>query len=86
RQGAALIATPPPSIAGKIEVRGLGIIDWPHVDKVPVALVVTLTEDVERLPADPPQRRVAGVSIPAVAIDSRAASAAIKVEIALRQL
>ncbi|MGJ3649831.1 HPr kinase/phosphorylase [Sphingomonas sp. GlSt437] len=86
RRGNALLATAPATIAGKLEVRGLGIIDWPHVEDVPVALVVMLTDDVERLPADPPSRRIAGVSVPAAEIDPRAASAAIKVELALRRV
>jgi len=81
-----LIATAPATIAGKIEVRGLGIIALPHVDKVRVALVVSLTDSPERMPLAAEVRRIAGVDIHSVEIDPRSASAAIKVEMALTHL
>jgi serine kinase of HPr protein (carbohydrate metabolism regulator) len=86
RAGSELIASPPDTIAGQIEVRGLGVLPMPHVDKIPVALLVHLTDAPERLPLAEEVRRIAGVDIREVAIDSRTASAAIKVELALRHL
>src|SRR5689334_2442503 len=41
--GDRLIASAPPNIAGKLEVRGIGIVDMEAVNDVPVALVVELT-------------------------------------------
>jgi serine kinase of HPr protein (carbohydrate metabolism regulator) len=86
RSGAELIASPPETIAGKIEVRGLGILPVPNIERAPVALLVRLDEAPERLPLTDDVRRIAGVDIREVAIDARSASAAIKVELALKYL
>ena len=86
RAGRELIASPPDTIAGQIEVRGLGVLPMPYVEKIPVALLVRLTDAPERLPLEEEVRRIAGVDIREVAIDARTASAAIKVELALRHL
>jgi len=86
KQGEALLASAPPSIAGKMEVRGIGILDMDHVDDVPVALVVELTGDIERLPYDSRERLFLGVPIPMVTIDARTASAPAKVAIALDRM
>jgi len=86
RAGGELIASPPDTIAGKIEVRGLGLLPMPHVDKVPVALLVHLTDSPQRMPLADEVRRIAGIDIREVAIDPQSASAAIKVELALRHL
>ena len=86
RNGQELIASAPDTIVGQIEVRGLGIIPVDHIDKAPVALFVRLTDAPERMPQPDEVRRVAGVDIREVAIDARSASAAIKVELALKHL
>lgn len=86
RNGRELIASAPDTIVGQIEVRGLGIIPVDHVDTAPVALFVRLTDAPERMPQPDEVRRVAGVDIREVAIDARSASAAIKVELALKHL
>lgn len=83
RDGQALLATAPTAIAGKIEVRGIGIMALPHVERVPVALLVELRDDVERMPLDMPVRTIAGVKVPVIAIEGHYASAPIKVEMAL---
>lgn len=80
-----VVALAPATIAGKIEVRGLGIISLPHRDKVRVALLIRLTDNPERLP-DVERRHIVGVDVREVAIDARSASAAIKVELALEHL
>ncbi len=87
RQSAGLVlAEPPATIAGLIEVRGLGIVSMPHVSQVPIALVVRLENAVERMPEQGLTRSIAGIEVPEVAIDAREASAPIKVELALRRL
>ena len=86
RSGRELIASPPDTIVGQIEVRGLGIIPLPHVEKVVVALLVRLTDTPERMPQPDEVRRIAGVDIREVAIDPRSASAPSKVELALKHL
>jgi serine kinase of HPr protein (carbohydrate metabolism regulator) len=83
RDGTQLIASPPPNIAGKIEVRGLGIVDMPHVAEAPVALLVAVGEPVTRLPEPGGERVVLGIAVPFVALDALHASAPVKVELAL---
>lgn len=84
RDGARLIAKAPVQMAGRIEVRGLGIVAVPHVGDVPVALVVRAAEEDQRLP-ERRVRRIAGVAVREVTLDPFRASAPLKVEWALRQ-
>ena len=81
-----LLAGAPETIAGKIEVRGVGILEFPSERDVPVALFVDLDLDATRLPTAREDRMVAGVAIPVVGLSALEASAPIKVEAALRQL
>ena len=48
RAGGKLLASPPDTIAGKIEVRGIGILEYPPERDVPVGLFVDLDSDPER--------------------------------------
>ncbi|PZU61139.1 MAG: aldolase [Sphingobium sp.] len=84
REGDRAIASPPPTIAGRIEVRGVGIIALPHLENAPVALLLDLDGEVERMPPEPLTRPVAGVEVPIMTIAPREPSAPIKVEMALR--
>ncbi|MES3045927.1 HPr kinase/phosphorylase [Sphingomonas faeni] len=83
RAGATLLARAPTTIAGRIEVRGIGILAMPHVVDVPVALLVRLGGAIERMP-ERSVRNIAGVDVREVAIAPFEASAPIKVELALR--
>lgn len=74
-----------PSISGKIEVRGVGIVDIPNIGDGPVALLLDLDEVPERLPADPPVlRSLAGIAIPSLPFSALESSAPLKAELALR--
>lgn len=86
REGERLIASAPPTIAGKIEVRGIGIVDVETVSDVPVVLMVELTSDMQRLPDDARERPILGIALPLVSIDAMTASAAAKVALALDRL
>ena len=86
RNGERLIASAPPNIAGKIEVRGIGILDVETATDVPIALLVELTSDIQRLPDDARQRPILGIALPIVSIDAMTASAAAKVVLALQRL
>ena len=86
RDGDHLVATSPPNIAGKLEIRGIGIVEMEHVGDVPVALIIELTSDIQRLPDDSRERPVLGVSLPLVSIDATTASAPSKVAIALDRM
>jgi serine kinase of HPr protein (carbohydrate metabolism regulator) len=86
KDGERLIASAPPNIAGKLEVRGIGIVDMERLHDVPVALVVELTSDITRLPDDSRDRLILGVRLPLVSIDATTASAPSKVALALDRL
>lgn len=80
-----LFASAPLTIKGKLEIRGIGIVDVESIDNVPVALVVELTSTMERMPDDSRERRILGVQVPLVSVDAMTASAASKVALALSQ-
>ena len=86
REGARALAAPPETIAGKLEVRGLGIITLPVERDIPVALIVTLVDaEIERMPLDA-TRVVAGIELPHITLRPFEASAAAKVAVALDHL
>lgn len=79
-----LYATAPASIAGRMEVRGLGIIDRPFLPLARLALAMRLThEPVERLP-EPAWETIDGVRLPRLDLDPRPASATLAAATALR--
>lgn len=86
RDKSALLAQPPATIAGRIEVRGLGIVELPYAERVPVALVIGLAGQVERMPVESGERSIAGILIPEIALAGHESSAPIKVELALKRL
>jgi hypothetical protein len=53
---------------------------------LPVALIVELTSEIERLPDDNRQRLILGLGIPVINVDAATASAATKVTLALDRL
>ena len=84
RVGTQLVARAPATIAGKLEIRGIGIVAEPHVADVPVGLLVRLESPVPRMP-ERRLRRIAGIDIRQIALDPHPASAPILVERALAQ-
>jgi serine kinase of HPr protein (carbohydrate metabolism regulator) len=86
KDGGRLLASTPPTIAGKLEIRGIGIVEVERVDNVPIALLVELTSDIQRLPDDSRERPILGVNLPLISIDAMAASAPSKVAIALDRM
>lgn len=85
RRDGALWATAPANIAGKIEVRGIGIVAMEAIKEARVGLVIQLADNPERMPEPRGMRRIAGVDLPEMALPSLEASAPIKIEIALKQ-
>ena len=81
-----LLAFVPPNIAGKLEIRGIGIVEVEHVTDIPVALIVELTSEIERLPDDSRERQFLGVKLPLISIDAMTASAPSKVAMALDRM
>lgn len=86
REGNRLIANAAPNIAGKLEIRGIGIVEMETAKDVPVALIVQLTSEIERLPDERRERPILGVNLPLVSVDALTASAASKVSLALDRL
>lgn len=81
-----LRASSPETIAGKIEVRGLGIVEVPHLAQAELALVCDLVEaeDVPRMPPNQPQQAmIAGVAMPLLRLAPFEASAPLKLKMAL---
>ena len=85
REGKRLIASAPAQIAGKLEIRGIGIVEVEAAKDVPVSLLVELTGDIERMPDEGRSRPILGVDLPMVSVDAKTASAASKVAIALER-
>ncbi|NCP14925.1 MAG: serine kinase [Sphingomonadales bacterium] len=84
-QGKCLIATPPPNIAGLLEVRGVGLVRHDLAEPAPVALILTLGGPApERLPATPIVRRtIAGIAVPVLPFDPGTTVAGLRAEWAL---
>lgn len=84
-----LIATAPAALAGKLEVRGQGIVDVAYRSPAAIRLVVDLLppEDCPRMP-EPPDCRVEilGVVLPRLMLPIAAADGPARVRFAVRRL
>jgi len=83
-QDDAVIATAPDEIAGKMEVRGLGVRSVDVLAQTPLALVADLVNpsDVERIPK-PASVELRGLSLPLIRLAPFEASAPAKLRAAL---
>jgi serine kinase of HPr protein (carbohydrate metabolism regulator) len=88
RQG-KLHARPPATIAGLMEIRGIGIIAMPHVKNTMVTMAVRLSQArAPRLPEPVfylPPLKIAG-KIPLIVVNAAAASATARIRAALEAL
>lgn len=68
-QAGQLIAKAPSAIAGKIEVRGFGVIDVPYNKSSEVTLIARLVPDLqlERMP-EPKTNKMLGVPLPQIEV------------------
>lgn len=83
-----LIASPPPSLAGRLEVRGIGIVTLPYRREAELRLIVELVEleDVPRFPLERSRSEtIAGVALPVLALAPFEASAPLKLQLALQR-
>ncbi len=89
RQGNELRGKAPQSIRGKLEIRGLGVVNVTCLDDVRIGLIVRLASahTIERMP-DPEQARadILGINLPLVLIDPAAASAPARLRAAVIEL
>ena len=82
--GGAIWATAPARIAGRLEVRGLGILPFPALRLTRIVLIAACSQvPAERLP-NPETGIVAGLVLPRIRIDARPASAPTLLEEALK--
>jgi len=84
RRGDAIIARAPATIAGLIELRGIGIMRLDALAEAPVALIADLVPaaEVERLPARHTET-ILGLALPLIAVAPFEASAAAKLRLVL---
>ncbi len=85
-----LVVRPPPAIAGKLEVRGFGIVELDHLPSTTIGLIVDLiaNTEIERLP-DPKKEGaltdvIEGVRLARLRLDPTHASSVAKVRLALK--
>jgi HPr kinase/phosphorylase len=81
-----LVASAPDAIAGKLEVRGLGIAEMPFLKEAPLVLVCDLvrSDDVPRMPGEPWERAViAGIAVSLLKLSPFEISAPLKLKMAL---
>jgi len=86
--GDMLIAKPMPNITGLIEIRGIGLIRFPHCLKAPITMIVRLLDHKEAAPERMPQRLptqiLCGIEIPVLSLHGFEATAPLKIELAMK--
>lgn len=82
----SISVSPPATIAGQIEVRGLGIFRMPHLPSVNAILAVRIADSYPRMPDNNYREMLGNAMIPALVIAPFEASAPIKIEMALQRI
>ncbi|NML93081.1 serine kinase [Novosphingobium sp. TW-4] len=83
--GDTLLASPHPNIAGKLEVRNLGIVEMPSVVAAPVALVLALDARAPRFVSGAETAVRAGLPLPLIRLYPDTPVLALRAELALAQ-
>jgi HPr kinase/phosphorylase len=85
RRGDRLFAAPPAPLAGRLEVRGIGIVPADHAPEAELAMAVRLADasGIERLPEHGEVLILLGVAIPEIPVDAAAASAPARIRAGL---
>lgn len=86
RQSENLLLSPPSNLAGKLEVRSLGILQREHVSEIALKLIVNLKGNPDRFPMDRQVMILLGIAVPFCTLDAMETSAAIKAELALQRI
>ena len=84
RDGHALRASPAPATQGLLEVRNVGLLAFPTLADVPVALIVTLDPAAPRFREAPDWQDRAGCRLPQIALWPESPALALRAEAALR--
>jgi HPr kinase/phosphorylase len=87
RAGGRIIAAAPPAIAGRLEIRGIGIVGIGRVEEAPLLFIADLVtaSEVERMPKARFET-VLGVALPLLAVAPFEASAPAKLRFVRRAL
>ncbi len=86
KKGEVLFARAPETIAGRLEVRGIGIVTMDYRSGAQLSVIVDLVDakDVPRMPPEPPPREeFLGVPVPVLRLDPHEASCPVKLKLAL---
>lgn len=85
--GGVLIASAPPVLLGKLEVRGVGILPVEAAPPTPVLLLIDLAgaEGVERMPENRTEE-IGGISLPLYRLDARQAATPAKIRLLVNKL
>ena len=88
RAGNRVVGRAPAAIAGKLEVRGLGVVEMPAAESADVRLIVDLVarQEVPRLPLDGETAPLLGLALPRFRLNALDASAPDKVALLLAQI
>jgi serine kinase of HPr protein (carbohydrate metabolism regulator) len=86
-KGGHLTATAPEKIAGKMEVRGVGLVDVDYTSEVKIVLLIELTprDKIPRLP-DPRHKELESIRVPHFALEAFDASAIDKIFLILKNI
>lgn len=83
--GHRLHASPPPNIAGLLEVRNVGLLQFASASDVPVALVLRLDREAPRFIEEAEHVGLRGVQLPMVRLCPDAPVLALRAELALQR-
>lgn len=83
REGERVIASPPPAIAGLIELRNVGLITLP-TSSAPIAIWLRLDPAAPRLPDGAGSKSLLGCAIPALALYPDSHALPLRAEYALK--
>lgn len=83
RQGDRVMASPPPNIAGMIEIRNVGIVSLPTTS-APLSLILRLEQDAPRFVEAAQPYPIAGSSVPSLGFFAGDAIQALRAEWALQ--
>lgn len=86
REGDVLEARAPGAIAGKMEVRGLGIVEVTHLAHAQLTMIIDLVgaDEVPRMPDDPPpSEELLGFSLPVFKLNPFEHSCPVKLKLLL---
>ena len=85
-KGGEALTSPPDTVKGLLEVRGLGVLKFPFQADVPLALVIDLVdrEDVPRMP-EKETTDIAGIPVKRLSLHAFDGSTPAKIRLALQQ-